>query len=115
WSCVLALHSYLPPTRRGGCSPGETRAGSTQRFPPLLVVRHDAAEPRPELPPVILVHEMDELVGDDVIDELHGRLHDAPVEADVARCVARAPALLLITDEHCLRLDAELGGPVCDP
>jgi hypothetical protein len=57
---------------------------------------------------------VDQFVDDNVVDEPHGRLHDAPVEADRAAIIARGPAALLIPDHDTGLVDAGAPGPRCN-
>ena len=52
---------------------------------------------------VVGVLDVNQLVGDDVVDELGGRLDDSPVETEGSVCVTRTPALLGLADEDGLR------------
>ena len=43
--------------------------------------------------------QVDELLDDDVVDEAHRRLDDAPVQSDGTAVVAASPALALLGDD----------------
>ncbi len=67
--------------------------------PPRFVVRQQPPQRCPELPPMGIVEQMDDLVGHHVVHEPHRRLDDAPIEAHHTSAAA-APALLLLAHEH---------------
>ena len=61
---------------------------------------------------MIGVPQVDELVGDDVVDEAHRRLDNPPVEAQHAASIAAGPAALLVADHHFGLGDADLWRPL---
>jgi hypothetical protein len=68
---------------------------------------------------VVGVVDVNQLVGDYVVDELGGGLDDSPVETEGSVRVARTPALLGFADEDGLRSHSEacgqLGGFIAQP
>ena len=55
--------------------------------------------------------QMHELVDDDIVDQTHRGLDDAPVQADGAAPIAAAPALLLIRDDDTRHRDTGFRSP----
>ena len=96
-------------------SPGQPVAAPAQLLPPPLVVRHDPADGLPVVTAVAAVPQVHQLVHDDVVDEAHWGLDDAPVQADGAEVVAASPALALVGDDDAGRRDAGPGPPGLDP
>ena len=80
-------------------------------FAAALVVGQDAADGLPVVAAVAAVAQVDQLVDHDVVDQPHGGLDDAPVQADGAGAVAAPPPLPLIGDDDARQLDAGLRAP----
>ena len=93
---VAAGGAILAPRRRG--LPSQAGAALAEVFAAALVVGQDAAEGLPVVAAVAAVAQVDQLVDHDVVDQPHGGLDDAPVQADgagaalaFASSVANAP------------------------
>ncbi len=77
-----------------------------------LVVRHRAAEGRPEGASMAFVAQVAELVGDHVVHQAEGGLDDSPVEADYPARMAASSALAGLPDQEARDRHVELRGPV---
>ena len=80
-------------------SPRQLQPELTQVLAAALVVRHDPPERLPVVPSVPEMPQVNEFVDDNVVDESHRRLDDAPVQTNRPAIVAAPPPLLLGRDD----------------
>src|SRR2546426_11633228 len=92
-------------------SPFEPRTARPQFPLPPLIVGHRDTERAPESSGVAMVPQVGKLVSDDVVEQRHRSLHDAPVHSDDPCRAATRPATLLRRDDDLRLSDTELSTP----